>query len=147
MNINSILVVCVGNMCRSPTAEYMLKQSLQRVQVTSAGIMAQQNKAACAKATEIAAANGLDISPHKTRKLTTEMIIQNDLVLVMETGHIKEVLSTAPFANGKVILFGRWGGDYEIADPYRQSDSMYQAVFQKLKEQAQNWAHKLDLPK
>ncbi len=147
MNINSILVVCVGNMCRSPTAEYLLKQSLQHVRVTSAGLMAPKNKAACAKATKIAAANGLDISSHKTRKLTTEMVIQNDLVLVMESDHVKEVLSAAPFAHGKVILFGRWSGDYEIADPYRQSDSMYQAVFLKLKEQAQNWAHKLDLPK
>lgn len=147
MNMKSILVVCVGNMCRSPTAEYLLKQTMNGVQVTSAGLMAPENKLACSKATEIAAANGLDISLHKTRKLTTEMIIQNDLVLAMETGHTKEILSVAPFAHGKVILFGRWGGGDEIPDPYQQSDAMYQAVFSKLKEQAQNWACKLELQK
>ena len=147
MNIKSILLVCVGNMCRSPTAEYLLKRKLQGIQVTSAGLMARENKQACPKAVEIAAANGLDITSHKTRKLTTEMVIQNDLVLAMEVEHTKEILSGAPFANGKVMLFGRWKNDENIADPYQQSDAMYQAVFSKLEEQAQHWANKLDLPK
>ena len=147
MNIKSILVVCVGNMCRSPTAEYLLKEKLKGIQVTSAGLMARKNKSACPKAIEIAASNGLDISPHKTRKLTPEMVAQNDLVLAMEAGHTTEILSVAPFAHGKVIKFGRWSGDEDIADPYLQSDAMYQAVFSKLKEQAHNWANKLDISK
>lgn len=144
MNIKSILVVCVGNMCRSPTAEYLLKGKLPGIQVSSAGLMARDNKSACPKAAEIAAANGLDISLHKTRKLTTDMVVQNDLVLAMEAGHTREILSVAPFAQGKVILFGRWNDDEDIPDPYQQSDAMYQAVFSKLKEQAHHWVKKLD---
>ena len=147
MNIKSILVVCVGNMCRSPTAEYLLRSKLTGVQVTSAGLMARENKPPCSKATDIAANNGLNISAHKTRKLTQEMMVQNDLILAMESVHTDEILSTFPFAHGKVILFGKWGENSEIQDPYRQSDEMYQAVFSKLNEHAQKWVTKLEHPK
>ena len=128
-------------MCRSPTAEYLLKSKLNGIEVTSAGLMARENKPPCGKATDIAAVNGLNISSHKTRKLTQEMIIENDLILAMESVHTDEILSTFPFAHGKVILFGKWGGNVEVQDPYRQSDDMYQAVFSKLHEHAQNWVN------
>lgn len=147
MIIKSLLIVCVGNMCRSPTAEYLLKSSLNHVEVSSAGLMARENKPPCSKATDIAAVNGLNISSHKTRKLNQEMVIQSDLILAMESGHAEEILSTYPFAHGKVILFGRWGENTEVPDPYRQSDEMYQAVFAKLNEHAQKWVHKLEHPK
>ena len=109
--------------------------------------MARENKPPCSKATDIAAVNGLNISSHKTRKLNQEMVIQSDLILAMESGHAEEILSTYPFAHGKVILFGRWGENTEVPDPYRQSDEMYQAVFAKLNEHAQKWVHKLEHPK
>ena len=144
MKVRSILVVCVGNLCRSPTGQYLLAGCLPNVSVSSAGLMARKDKPACSVATEVAAENGLDISTHATRRLTPELVMQSDLILAMEAAHVRDIHTLVPYAQGKVLLFGKWGGETEIPDPYRRSKSIYDAVFAQLKSHARQWADKLD---
>jgi len=147
MQVSSILVVCVGNMCRSPTGRYMLADALPKVQICSAGILARRSKSACSVATEVAAENGLDISAHRTTRLTSELVLQNDLVLAMEVAHVRDIQAMVPYARGKVMLFGKWDGESEIPDPYRRSKQIYQAVFGQLQSHALLWADKLGVSK
>ena len=147
MKVGSILVVCVGNLCRSPTGHFLLAELLPEIRVSSAGLMARTDKPACSVATEVAADNGLDLSTHSTTRLTPELVMKNDLILAMEGVHVKDIHTMVPFAQGKVMLFGKWGGETEIPDPYKRSRSIYDAVFTQLQNHARQWAEKLDDPK
>lgn len=142
---NKILVVCVGNICRSPTGEYLLKQRLPKHNIASAGVGALIDHPADAQATAVAQQHGLDLSPHSSRQLTAEIAAQYDLILVMEQGHIEAVAKIAPSARSKTMLFGQWlpQGRRDVADPYRQSDEMFQLVYKQLEQAADLWADKL----
>ena len=79
----NILVICQGNICRSPVAEAMLKQALPHKQVQSAGLTAMVDHGAEPTAAEIATAAGLDVSAHKARQLDSDIIQWADLILTM----------------------------------------------------------------
>ncbi|SSY80962.1 low molecular weight protein-tyrosine-phosphatase [Alysiella crassa] len=142
---NKVLVVCVGNICRSPTGEYLLKQRLPKHEIASAGVGALVDKPADPQAQAVAQQHGVDLSPHIARQLTPEIAAQYDLILVMEQGHIDAVSKISPSARSKTMLFGQWlpQGRRDIADPYRQSDEMFQIVYTQLKQAADLWAEKL----
>ncbi|WP_257284557.1 low molecular weight protein-tyrosine-phosphatase [Endozoicomonas sp. SESOKO1] len=146
---NHLLIVCVGNICRSPTAEYLLKKQLQEkgatITVESAGIAALVGKPASPTAVTLAAEAGVDMTPHRARQLTPGLIRSHDLILVMEQGHIKAVESMAPEARGKVHLLGRWQHNIEIPDPYRQGDAAYQHALELIQKTTRQWASKLSL--
>lgn len=140
---NSILVVCVGNICRSPTGERLLKKALPNKTVSSAGIGALVDKPADATATEVAGHHALSLEGHLARQLTSSMCREYDLILVMEKKHIDAVCRFAPEVRGKTMLFGHWLEQCEIADPYRQSREAFEYVYRLLDESAQKWAKAL----
>lgn len=142
---NKILVVCVGNICRSPTGEYLLKARLPHLEIASAGVGALEDYPADAQAAAVAAAHGVDLSPHRARQLTDELCRQYDLILAMEHKLIDAVSDISPSARGKTMLFGQWlgTGSKDIADPYRQSDDMFRIIYQQLEQAADLWAKKL----
>ncbi|WP_337264282.1 MULTISPECIES: arsenate reductase/protein-tyrosine-phosphatase family protein [unclassified Serratia (in: enterobacteria)] len=140
---NSILVVCVGNICRSPTGERLLKKALPGKKVDSAGVGALVGKPADAIATEVAAQHMLSLEGHQAQQLTGTMCRKYDLILVMEKNHIDAVCKLAPEVRGKTMLFGHWLDQREIADPYRQSREAFEFVYRLLDESAQKWAKAL----
>ncbi|OLQ87314.1 phosphotyrosine protein phosphatase [Vibrio ponticus] len=144
---NKILVVCVGNICRSPTGERVLQQLLPEKHVASAGIAAEKSglvgKPADKSATLLAEEHGVDLSSHQAQQLTSALCAQYDLILVMEKGHIEALTSIAPEARGKTMLFGQWIGQKDIPDPYRQSREAFEFAYQLIEESAQAWAKKL----
>jgi protein-tyrosine phosphatase len=72
MQIRSILVVCVGNICRSPMAEYLLKQDYPQLTIDSAGISGLSGHPADDKAQLCMQHLGIDISGHIAKKLNAE---------------------------------------------------------------------------
>lgn len=140
---DSILVVCVGNICRSPTGERLLKTKLPNKEISSAGLGALVGKAADVTAIEVAKQNGLSLEGHQGRQLTAPMCRKNDLILVMEKGHIDAVCKLAPEVRGKTMLFGHWLEQREIADPYRQSREAFEFIYRLLDESAQKWVNAL----
>lgn len=140
---NSILVVCIGNICRSPTGERLLKQELPDKKISSAGLGALVGKPADASAVEVANLHALSLEGHEGKQLTASMCREYDLILVMEKSHIDGVCRLVPEARGKTMLFGHWLGQKEIADPYRQSREAFEFVYNLLDESAQKWAKAL----
>ncbi|MGR5094940.1 low molecular weight phosphotyrosine protein phosphatase [Vibrio maritimus] len=144
---NNILVVCVGNICRSPTAERALQKLVPTKKVTSAGIAAEKSrlvgKTADTMAIDTASRYQLDVSNHSARQLTADMCRDNDLILVMEKGHIDAVCDIAPAARGKTMLFGQWENQQEIPDPYRQSQEAFDHVFKLIEQSASQWSKRL----
>lgn len=138
-----VLVVCVGNICRSPTGKYLLRQLKPNLIIDSAGVGALVGKNADSMAFEVAKENNLDLSKHKAQQLTREMCSQYDLILVMEKKHIASVSNIAPEARGKTMLFGQWLDQKEIPDPYRQSKEAFEFTYQLLSDSANAWAKHL----
>ncbi|GLY61613.1 protein-tyrosine-phosphatase [Pectobacterium carotovorum subsp. carotovorum] len=141
---DSILVVCVGNICRSPTGERLLKQALPTKKIASAGLGALVGKPADGMATDVANEHRLSLEGHEAQQLTSSLCRQYDLILVMEKGHIDGVSRIAPEVRGKTMLFGHWLNQQEIADPYRKSREAFEFVYSQLEQSAQKWAQALN---
>jgi protein-tyrosine phosphatase len=102
--VDSILVVCTANICRSPMAERLLQRETEQreiaVQVVSAGVLARQNLPAAPGSVAALAALGLDVSDHFSQPLA-DLAEHASLVLTMEAAHIPAVV------NGQRELFQR----------------------------------------
>jgi protein-tyrosine phosphatase len=118
---NRILMVCAGNICRSPMAEALLTHRLSvrglPGQVESAGIRAPEGARADRLARLLMAERGLDLEGHRARQLTPELLGDFDLVLVMEEAHKRDVERMHPASRGRVQRLGRFG-DFDVPDPY-----------------------------
>ena len=136
-----ILLVCVGNICRSPTAEYLLRHRLGDVQadISSAGLGALEDHPMDATAASLLRENGIDPGAHRGRQLQSPMLRQADLVLVMEKDHAARIARLAPEASGKVLLLGKWLGEREIPDPYGQSRPAFEHVYGLIDQAIARW--------
>ena len=123
---NNILVVCVGNICRSPTAERLLQRYHPELKVESAGLGALVGKGADPTA------------------ISRRLCRNYDLILTMEKRHIERLCEMAPEMRGKVMLFGHWDNECEIPDPYRKSRETFAAVYTLLERSARQWAQALN---
>lgn len=140
-----ILVVCVGNICRSPTAEYLLRQRLADtgIVVESAGLAAMTGRAMDATALEVLAEHGIDGSAHVARQLNDSMLRSAELVLVMEKRHVAAISQRAPQASGKTFMLGKWQGDINIPDPYRQRREAFEHVYELIDDSVSRWVERL----
>lgn len=97
-----ILVVCTGNVCRSPIAEGLLRAALtarlgdQAPRVSSAGTMGWEGSGADPHSVEAAAERGIDISAHRARMLQPSEVLEADLVLAMAREHEEALRSLSP---------------------------------------------------
>ncbi len=144
---NKILVVCVGNICRSPFGERLLQKKLPNKSIASAGLGTEKSglagKPADSMALEVSSDLGTDLEGHKAQQLTSALCAQYDLILVMEKGHIEVLTTIAPEARGKTMLFGEWIGKKDIPDPYRQSKEAFDFAYQLIEQAADAWVAKL----
>jgi len=141
---NRILVICAGNICRSPVAEAMLRRVLPQREIGSAGLGALVGHGVEPTARVLAEADGLDVTNHQARQLTVDMLGDADLVLVMSPGQRRAVGELAPQALGKTMLLGKWLPDEpEIPDPYRKSREAFEHVHRLLNQATQAWAARL----
>ncbi|WP_417615574.1 low molecular weight protein-tyrosine-phosphatase [Oceanisphaera sp.] len=140
---DNILVVCVGNICRSPTAEFLLKQALPNKIVHSAGLGALVDHDIDATAKKVAEQHGLACPTHSARQLTKQLCREADVILVMENNHKEGITRLAPEARGKTFLLGQWNNNQEIPDPYKKSEEAFEHVYKLIANNCNLWAKKL----
>ncbi len=99
--------------------------------VSSAGIAALVGRPADPLAVDLLAERGIDISGHRARQLTPEMIGSADLVLVMEAAQQQEIERLSKAARGRVHRLGRFG-DFEVEDPYRLTRSAFERALRQI---------------
>jgi len=133
----TIVVVCHGNICRSPLAAALLRRALEPVgiRVESAGFIGP-NRLAPRDAVAAAARRGVDLSDHRSRLLTADVVSAADLLVVMEPGQQRRVCER----------FGRWPrdvlvlGDLDpapieertIRDPIEQGPDVFEASYARI---------------
>ena len=145
--MNNILTVCIGNICRSPVAEAMLKDRLPDRKVWSAGLHAVVGHDAEITAREIARQHGLDLSAHRAQQVAGWMCSHADLVLVMEADQQQELEKLYPTARGKIHRLGEFGPQrgFDIADPYRQPRAAFEAAHAAIARGVDEWVRRIKL--
>jgi len=131
MNMNehlyNILFVCIGNICRSPFAQGLFTKLVRQkghinFRAESAGLLALPGNSVTFLAQKVAAEYGVDLSGHRAKRLSQELVARFELILVMEKSHKDELLAEFPEAGDKTFLirrFARFGPrERGIADPY-----------------------------
>jgi len=140
--MRNILVLCIGNICRSPIAEAMLAREFPQKKVWSAGLGALVGDPADPFSVEVAAAHGLDLSKHRAQQVTSWMCLAADLILVMEQDHKAEIEQRYPPVCGKVFRLGELD-KFDIADPHRQPKAAFEAAYADIAGGVAAWAPRL----
>ena len=126
-------------------AEALLRDALreqQDITVESAGLGALVDHPASEHAVALMQERGLDITGHRARQITPELVHDADLVLVMETGHRQVLDANEPAARGKIYRLGEWQ-DQDIDDPYRQPREAFEAALIDIDNGVAEWAKRI----
>lgn len=138
MRFQNILIVCIGNICRSPMAEYLIKHDFPQLNISSAGISALVDHPADEKAQHCLQKLNIDLSEHKAKQLTTEMLKNADLVLVMSNRQQQHIEKLWPFAKGKIFRLGHWRSE-NIADPYQHEQHFFDDICSQIQKCTADW--------
>jgi len=149
-----ILVVCTGNICRSPTAEGVLRHQAaqrglaERVQVRSAGTHDYHvGEAPDARSIDHALRRGYDLSAQRAQRIRREHFAEYDYILAMDRGHLAILRQIAPAgARAQLGLFldasARWRGE-DVPDPYYGDEEGFEQVLDMVEEAAERWLDRL----
>lgn len=128
----NILVVCTGNICRSPYAQYSLAALVPSASVTSAGLSALVDHGADDLGIKVALQRDIDMRQHRARQVRASIISASDLILTMEDNQLREILKRFPEARGKTFKLGKWQENKNIVDPYQKPETFFKLVFDEI---------------
>src|SRR5262249_28475125 len=117
---SKIVFLCSGNICRSPFAARLAEQLLPQAQIVSAGFHSLDGRACPGKMLRVSRLFGVDLSPHRSHRITQDQIEGADLVLAMDPTQIEELRDLFPEALPRTGLLGLFAQPaiFSIPDPY-----------------------------
>ncbi len=142
MSIRRILIVCTGNICRSPMAERVMREALPGFEVSSAGTHALVGVGADDTARALMRERGLPIDAHRARQLDARLCHEADLVLVMESAQRQWIQQRHPESTGKVFRLTEQLR-VDVPDPYRRTLASFQTALALIDQGAQAWAERI----
>ncbi|MGH7197528.1 MAG: low molecular weight protein arginine phosphatase [Candidatus Omnitrophota bacterium] len=133
--MKKILFVCTGNSCRSVMAEGLFRKitgsRAGEFSVVSAGISAPDGFPATEETLTALKEEGVDVSGHRSKHLTAQMVREADRIFVMEKMHRDAVLQLVPEAKNKISLLTE---NHDIPDPIRMSGLFYRNVLSTIRD-------------
>ncbi|WP_095083983.1 low molecular weight protein-tyrosine-phosphatase [Mesorhizobium sophorae] len=152
--INSILFVCLGNICRSPLAEGVVRAVLSEREW--GGDMLLDSAATSGwevgsppdpRSIAVAVRHGIDISRQRARKVTPEDFHRFDLILGMDRSNVRDLKALAPAAmHDRVHLFLEFakGNARDVPDPYYDGAEAFASVYRMIREASEALATRLE---
>jgi len=145
----SILVICAGNLCRSPYAEGLLRKRLEKAgvyaEVFSRGLLDLRPQPVPREALKVAAGFGVDLSEHRSARLSLEELQRAGLVLVMSANQRKHIGTMYPPAIGKVFLLSQPEGGETVPDPIGKSEEVFREVYTQITELVDLWLERFGI--
>lgn len=141
--IRQVMVVCVGNICRSPMAEGLFRVAIPQVKIHSTGLSAMVGHGADPIAVQIMSGVGIDISAHRARMVTDASVRDADLILIMSEQQKQQLATQYPSARGKIFRLGE-ADKQDIPDPYQQGQEVFRAVFSLLENGVAEWVKRIN---
>lgn len=145
-------MVCLGNICRSPLAEGILRSKLSNnFIIDSAGTGGwHAGELPDKRSIEIAKKKGLDITNQRARKFTKNDFSEFDFIYAMDNSNLKDILQLAPNENAKkkvyLILNELYPNENkDVPDPYYGQNDGFEKVYTMLNEACTNIAKKLTI--
>jgi protein-tyrosine phosphatase len=151
----SVLVVCTGNICRSPTGEGVLRHLAEKrgladkVKVASAGTH-DYHVGECPDPRTVrhARKRGYDLSAQRAQQLSREHFHEYDYILAMDRGHMRIIRGMAPKeGKARIGMFleasARWRGE-DVPDPYYGGVEDFERVLDMVEEAAERWLERFE---
>lgn len=139
----NVMMVCIGNVCRSPIAEAYLKHIQPESHIFSSGLGALVGKPADPKSVVLMDAKGIDLYNHRAQQIDTTLVSRADLILTMEQRHVDAIQSKFPESRGKVYLVGKWNDNQQIPDPYKKDLNAFKTASAMIESGLNSWQKKL----
>jgi len=144
-----ILVVCQGNLCRSPFAEHLLQKKMREAgvyaEVFSRGLQNIGNQAVPDVVQRIAAEFDVDLSKHRSTLMLKEDLQHAALILVMSSRQRKFIGEISPMSIGKVFLLSQPNGGDTVADPIGQSDDFFREIYSEIATHSDAWLQRFGI--
>ena len=150
--INSILFVCLGNICRSPLAEGVFRAVLAEhgkdLLIDSAGTGGwHAGEQPDRRSIAVAARHGVDISGRRARKVLPEDFLRFDLILGMDKANVRDLKGLAsPAARDRVHLYLDFatGNATDVPDPYYDGAEAFASVYRMIREASEALAKRFE---
>ena len=141
----NILVICYGNICRSPFAGIDLQRLNPSLSIRTAGLEAGEEKPPEPPALRIAAEMGVDLGSHGSHRMTASDAKWADLVIGMQGRHERTIRQRWPDAAHKVRLLGDYleTAPHLIEDPWGQEDRVFRSVFERIRRANERLSERL----
>lgn len=131
-HLRRLLVVCYGNIYRSPYVAGLLRARLRDLcEVRSSGFHRASGRPSPAELVVIAAAAGIDLSGHRSTTVTASDLAWADAIILMDR-HNWQALQQCAADPGKLVWLGTFDGGCEIPDPYGRPESEVRDVMQRV---------------
>ena len=130
--------MCFGNICRSPFAEALAAQlhadGILHAAVSSSGFCALEDRQSPAMAVSVAREFGVDLSQHRSRRLSADRVARADVIFVFDWANFDSLVAEFPQAETKTFLIGELDSDPSLAvpDPWNTSREMFRPVYRRL---------------
>ncbi len=140
--IKKILFICLGNLCRSPMAEYLSRSQLESngkrdIKISSAGFLDQMGSHSPEAIHVVMNEAGIDVSQHRSSFVTEEKIREADLIIVMEKRQRENLCRQFPDEASRIFLLSQFDRqnpeERDVADPIGQALTFYRNCFNKIK--------------
>ena len=143
MTLRSILVVCEGNICRSPMAQALFSHARPALRTRSAGLGALVGMPADEAAVRLMQARGIDIAPHRAQQISRPLCLEAELVLVMDLHQRERLQQLYPETAGRVYRLCE-ASRKDVPDPYRQPEQSFRQSLALIDEGVQQWLQRID---
>ncbi|MDQ6966669.1 MAG: hypothetical protein Q9M23_07090 [Mariprofundaceae bacterium] len=138
-----ILVVCTGNLCRSPFAEGVIRRELEKAgvyaEVFSRGLLDVGAQPVPQVALRVASEFSVDLSTHHAAQLTVADLQRAGIVLVMSARQRRHIGAMSPTAYGKVFLLSQPEDGDAVEDPIGKPEAVFREVYVNITQLVGAW--------